>query len=237
MAMEDPGLASAVDSAEGDMVQQVDTAIAAARGAVAELHELDGRFREKMVTVLNAVVAAWQQSAGQRQAKERPELPHRWKHFTKLSNSSPYKQARAAAYKAMDALLKLLYVAVPSTQRSLKHREDPQKRKRDNELTAQRRQDAKDGGQAGLDRLWREYDELEAAGVCFDIFGAPLQPVVVTDEMRQGQEERRRRRIEELLVREAELHTDRFTMDGLLVADVIEEEKQGAVVYNRIGLV
>jgi len=166
-----------------------------------------------MIGILDAAVAAWQPNA--EPTTKRPALPDKWKYLSRLSASNPLRPVRANVYEAMEALLALVWPAstpMSSTECSQKLRKDPLKRKHE-KLDAQRKCDAENDGQGELERLWREEDDCLASGGGL----LPLQAEGV-EAYRNAQRER----IEELLVREAQLYTTREFTEKLLVADFIK---------------
>ena len=64
----------------------------------------------------------------------------------------------------MEALLSLVWPAMSSTERSRKLRKDTTKRKHELKLDAQRKRDAMNDGQDGLDRLWHEQERYKLSG-------------------------------------------------------------------------
>ena len=138
----------AADVAEPRLVEdvRVQEAITAARHACEAL-EADDKFREEIIGVLDAAVAACQPDV--ETATKRPALPDKWKYLTKLSATSPLRPQRSNVYEAMEALLSLVWPAMSSTERSRKLRKDTTKRKHELKLDAQRKRDAMNDGQDG----------------------------------------------------------------------------------------
>jgi hypothetical protein len=129
-------------------------------------------------------------------------MPDRWKYLNKLTQDSPLRRARAAAYSAIRTLLDTAWPPLTSTQRSRRSRRDPAYRKREQAQKEDRDIEAR---MQRLDRLFkaspaeiadsRRYVELQQQRRLDAICGPPLTAeevmVLAYDDARQEAEKRR----------------------------------------------